>query len=85
MSKIITTNLKHFNRMEDQEILEYVAEHNNIGHVSVFGTSGTGKQNLYHRLSVCYITVISSVAIQYCIMMRHKFQKIVLWMYFTIY
>ena len=36
MSKIITTNLKHFNRMEEQEILEYVAEHNNIGHVYVF-------------------------------------------------
>ena len=46
MSKIITTNLKHFNRMEEQEILEYVAEHNNIGHVSVFGTSGTGKTEL---------------------------------------
>jgi len=43
MSKIITTSLKHFDRTEEQEILDYVAEHNNRGHVSVFGMSGTGK------------------------------------------
>ena len=46
MSKIIATSLKHFDRIEEQEILQYVAEHNNRGHVSVFGISGTGKTEI---------------------------------------
>lgn len=32
--------------MEEQEILNYVTEHNNRGHISVFGMSGTGKTEL---------------------------------------
>ena len=43
MSKIITADLKHYDRIEEQEILDYVAEHNTRRHVSVFGVSGTGK------------------------------------------
>lgn len=46
MSIINTTNLKHFNRIEEEEILNYVAEHNNRAHVSVFGMSGTGKTEI---------------------------------------
>lgn len=46
MSKIVSTSLKHFDRTEEQEILNYVAEHNNKGHVSVFGISGTGKTEI---------------------------------------
>lgn len=46
MSIINTTSLKHFNRIEEEEILNYVAEHNNRGHVSVFGMSGTGKTEI---------------------------------------
>lgn len=46
MSKIIATSLKHFERIEEQEIHQYVTQHNNRGHVSVFGTSGTGKTEI---------------------------------------
>lgn len=46
MSKIITADLKHFDRIEEQEILDYIAEHNTRRHVSVFGLSGTGKTEI---------------------------------------
>lgn len=46
MSQIITTDLKHFDRIEEQEILNYVAKHNIRSHVSVFGLSGTGKTEM---------------------------------------
>ena len=46
MSKIITTNLEHFDRIEEQEIYNYVDDHNNMGHISVFGMSGTGKTEI---------------------------------------
>ena len=42
MSKINTNNLKHFDRIEEDDILTYVTDHNDIGHISVFGLSGTG-------------------------------------------
>lgn len=46
MSKINTNNLKHFDRIEEDDILTYVTDHNDIGHISVFGLSGTGKTEI---------------------------------------
>ncbi|MEQ2038031.1 hypothetical protein [Mediterraneibacter gnavus] len=46
MSKINTSNLKHFERIEENDILTYVADHNSMGHISVFGFSGTGKTEI---------------------------------------
>lgn len=46
MSKINITELKHLDRNEEKEIFNYIAEHNNRGHVSVFGMSGTGKTEI---------------------------------------
>lgn len=46
MSKINTVNLKHFDRNEEEEILNYVTEYNNKGHICVFGMSGTGKTEI---------------------------------------
>lgn len=41
MPKIITTNLKHFEREEEKDILDYITDHNRRGHISVYGLSGT--------------------------------------------
>jgi len=46
VSKINTNNLKHFDRIEEHDILTYVTDHNDIGHISVFGLSGTGKTEI---------------------------------------
>ncbi|MEY8484169.1 tetratricopeptide repeat protein [Lachnospiraceae bacterium 48-21] len=46
MSKINTAGLKHFSRMEEDDILNYVSNHNETGHISVFGLSGTGKTEI---------------------------------------
>ena len=46
MSKINTTGLKHFNRIEEDDILTYVTTHNNLGHISIYGLSGTGKTEI---------------------------------------
>lgn len=46
MAKINTNNLKHFDRIEEDDILTYVNDHNDIGHISVFGLSGTGKTEI---------------------------------------
>lgn len=46
MSKINTTGLKHFNRIEEDDILAYVTTHNNLGHISIYGLSGTGKTEI---------------------------------------
>ena len=37
MSKINTVGLKHFGRMEEDDILTYVSKHSDTGHISVFG------------------------------------------------
>lgn len=46
MARINTTQLKHFSRNEEKDILTYVDDHNNYGHISVFGLSGTGKTEM---------------------------------------
>lgn len=46
MSKVDTSNLKYFERSEENDILSYVAEHKSMGHISVFGFSGTGKTEI---------------------------------------
>jgi len=46
MSKINTVGLKHFGRMEEDDILTYVSNHSDTGHISVFGLSGTGKTEI---------------------------------------
>lgn len=46
MARINTTQLKHFTRSEEKDILTYVTDHNNYGHISVFGLSGTGKTEI---------------------------------------
>lgn len=46
MSKINTSNLKHFERIEENDIFTYVADHNSMGHISVFGFPELVKQKL---------------------------------------
>lgn len=46
MARIEYTDLKHLDRPEENEILNYVSEHNNKAHIAVFGLSGTGKTEL---------------------------------------
>lgn len=46
MSKIDTTSLKHYNRIEEEYILNYVTNLNDTGHISIFGLSGTGKTEI---------------------------------------
>lgn len=46
MARIDYTDLKHLDRIEDEEILNYVSEYNDKAHISVFGLSGTGKTEI---------------------------------------
>lgn len=46
MSKIIVSSMKHFDRTEEQDILNYVSDRKKHGHISIFGLSGTGKTEL---------------------------------------
>lgn len=46
MARIDYTDLKHLDRTEEEEILNYVSEYNNKAHISVFGLSGTGKTEI---------------------------------------
>lgn len=46
MSKIKINNLKHIERNEEKEILEYISERNRQMHVALFGISGVGKTEM---------------------------------------
>lgn len=46
MSKISTADLKHFDRIEEKEILDFVNFSDKRKHVSIFGLSGVGKTEL---------------------------------------
>lgn len=46
MSKIKINNLKHIERNEEKEILEYISERSRQMHVALFGMSGVGKTEI---------------------------------------
>ncbi len=46
MARIDFTDLKHLDRTEEAEIINYVSEHNDKAHISAFGLSGTGKTEI---------------------------------------
>lgn len=46
MSKVKINNLKHIERDEEKEILEYISEQKKQMHVALFGISGAGKTEI---------------------------------------